>query len=107
MAWNNKRQTEESLSTIFPVFEDGEEVTVSIIKISNADVTSQNKTSFSIKNFKIEKVDNETGKYFAIKTPDTTTGGDKYTESQSVPVREAITIPGDNASKEFDVLMYN
>lgn len=107
MAWNNKRQTEESLSTIFPVFEDGEEVTVSIIKISNADVTSQNKTSFSIKNFKIEKEDNETGKYFAIKTPDTTTGGDKYTESQSVPVREAITIPGDNASKEFDVLMYN
>lgn len=107
MAWNNKRQTEESLSTIFPVFEDGEEVTVSIIKISNADVTSQNKTSFSIKNFKIEKEDNETGKYFAIKTPDTTTGGDKYAESQSVPVSEEITIPGKEASKEFDVLMYN
>lgn len=107
MAWNNKRQTEESLSTIFPVFEEGEEVTASIIKISNADVTSQNKTSFSIKNFKIEKIEAYSNKYFAIKTPDTTTGGDKYTESQSVPVSEAITIPGNNASKEFDVLMYN
>ena len=107
MAWNNKRQTEESLLTIFPVFEDGEAVTVSIIKISDAGVTSKNKTSFSIKNFKIEKEDDETGKYFAIKTPDTTTGGDKYAESQSVPVSEVISIPGNNVSKEFDVLMYN
>ena len=107
MAWNNKRQTEESLSTIFPVFEDGEEVTASIIKISDADVTSQNKTSFSIRNFKIEKIDAYSNKYFAIKTPDTTTGGDKYAESPSVPVSEVITIPGNEASKEFDVLMYN
>ena len=106
MAWNNKRQTEESLSTIFPVFEEGEEVTASIIKISNADVTSQNETSFSIRNFKIEKIDAYSNKYFAIKTP-ASTGGDKYTESQSVPVSEVITIPGNNASKEFDVLMYN
>lgn len=107
MAWNNKRQkNEESISTIFPVFEDGEAVTASIIKISNADVTSLNKTSFSIRNFKIEKIDAYSNKYFAIKTP-ASTGGDKYTESQSVPVSEAITIPGNNASKEFDVLMYN
>ncbi len=107
MAWNNKRQkNEESISTIFPVFEEGEEVTASIIKISDADVTSQNITSFSIRNFKIEKIDEYSNKYFAIKTP-ASTGGDKYTESQSVPVSEVITIPGNNASKEFDVLMYN
>lgn len=108
MAWNNKRQrNEELISTIFPVFEDGEAVTASIIKISNDDVTSQNETSFSIRKFKIEKIDAYSNKYFAIKTPDTTTGGDKYTESQSVPVSEEITIPGNNVSKEFDVLMYN
>ena len=107
MAWNNKRQkNEESISTIFPVFEEGEEVTASIIKISDADVTSQNITSFSIRNFKIEKIDEYSNKYFAIKTPGAD-GGDEFTEKQSLPVDKTITIPGNTTPKEFDVLMYN